>query len=54
MTDTVDKIVFPKMARIAQLVYESGFSIANSERKLERDNKGPRAGLGAKAEVLAR
>ena len=46
VTDTVDKIVFPKMARIAQLVYESGFSIANSERKLERDNKGPRAGSG--------
>jgi hypothetical protein len=54
VTDTVDKIVFPKMARIAQLVYESGFSIANSERKLERDNRGPRAGLGAKAEVLAK
>jgi Peptidase family M28 len=54
VTDTVDKIVFPKMTRIAQLVYESGFSIANSERKLERDNKGPRAGLGAKAEVLAK
>ena len=52
VTDTVDKIVFPKMARIAQLVYESGFSIANSERTLERDNKGPRAGFGAKAEVL--
>ena len=54
VTDTVDKIVFPKMARIAQLVYESGFSIANSERKLERDNRGPRAGLGAKAEVLTK
>jgi hypothetical protein len=54
VTDTVDKIVFPKMARIAQLVYESGFSIANSERTLERDNKGPRVGLGAKAEVLAK
>ena len=54
VTDTVDKIVFPKMARIAQLVYESGFSIANTDRKLERDHKGPRAGLGAKAEVLAR
>jgi hypothetical protein len=52
VTDTVDKIVFPKMARIAQLVYESGFSIANSERTLERDNKGPRAGFGAKPEVL--
>ena len=54
VTDTVDKIVFPKMARIAQLVYESGFSIANTDRKLERDNKGPRAGLGAKAEVLGK
>jgi len=52
VTDTVDKIVFPKMTRISQLVYEAGFSIANSERKLERDNKGPRAGLGAKAEVI--
>ena len=54
VTDTVDKIVFPKMTRIAQLVYESGFSIANSERALERDNKGPRAGLGAKSEILAK
>ena len=52
VTDTVDKILFPKMARIAQLVYESGFSIANTDRALERDNKGPRAGFGAKAEVL--
>jgi hypothetical protein len=52
VTDTVDKIVFPKMARIAQLVYESGFSIANSSRTLERDNKGPRTGLGTKAEVI--
>ena len=40
VTDTVDKIVFPKMAKIAQLVYESGFSIADTERRLERDNKG--------------
>jgi hypothetical protein len=52
VTDTVDKIVFPKMARIAQLVYETGFSIANTDRKLERDNKGPRTGFGAKPEVL--
>ncbi|HEY1307458.1 MAG TPA: M28 family peptidase [Vicinamibacterales bacterium] len=52
VTDTVDKIVFPKMARIAQLVYESGFSIANSDRVLERDNKGPRTGFGSKAEVI--
>ena len=52
VSDSVDKILFPKMARIAQLVYETGFSIANSERTLERDNKGPRTGFGSKAEVI--
>jgi hypothetical protein len=52
VTDTVDKIRFPKMARIAQLVYQTGFAIANSERVLERDNRGPRTGFGSKAEVI--
>jgi hypothetical protein len=52
VTDTVDKILFPKMARIAQLVYEVGFSIANTDRVLERDNKGPRTGFGTKPEVI--
>ena len=54
ITDTADKIIFPKMTRIAQLVYEASFSIANSERELERDNKGARTGYGSKAEVLAK
>jgi Zn-dependent M28 family amino/carboxypeptidase len=45
-TDTVDKILFPKLRRIAQFVYEAGFRIANSERPLLRDNRGPRAGRG--------
>ena len=40
------------MARIAQLVYQSGFGIANSEQTLERDNKGPRAGFGTKPEII--
>jgi hypothetical protein len=52
VTDTVDKITFPKMSRIAQLVYQTGFSIANTERLLERDNKGQRTGFGSKPEVL--
>ena len=52
VTDTVDKILFPKMARITQLVYETGFSIANTDRVLERDNKGPRTGFGSKAEPI--
>jgi len=51
-TDTVDKIKFPKMARIAQLVYQTGFALANTDRSLQRDNKGPRTGFGSKAEVL--
>jgi hypothetical protein len=42
------------MTRIAQLVYEVGFSIANSDRTLERDNKGPRTGFGSRAEMLAK
>jgi len=54
ITDTVDKITFPKMTRIAQLVYETGFSIANTDRVLERDNKGARTGFGSKAEVLGK
>ena len=52
VSDTVDKILFPKMARIAQLVYETGFSIANTDRVLERDNKGPRTGFGTKPEII--
>jgi hypothetical protein len=52
VTDTVDKILFPKMTRIAQLAYETGFWIANSNSVLERDNKGSRTGFGSKAEVL--
>jgi Zn-dependent M28 family amino/carboxypeptidase len=52
VSDTVDKILFPKMARIAQLVYETGFSIANTDKVLDRDNKGPRAGFGTKPEVI--
>jgi hypothetical protein len=54
VSDSADKIVFPKLARIAQLVYEAGFSIADSERVLERDNKGARTGFGSKAEVIRR
>jgi hypothetical protein len=46
VSDSVDKIIFPKLARIAQLVYETGFSVANTDRTLERDNRGPRSGKG--------
>ena len=52
VSDSVEKIQFPKMARIGQLMYQAGFAIAGTERVLERDNKGPRAGFGTKAEVI--
>lgn len=52
VSDSVEKILFPKMARIGQLMYESGFAIASTDKVLERDNKGPRVGFGTKAEVI--
>jgi hypothetical protein len=46
VTDSVDRILFPKLVSIAQLVYQAGFNVANSDKPLERDNKGPRSGRG--------
>jgi hypothetical protein len=45
-SDTVDKIVFEKIRRVAQLAYETGRRVANSEKAPARDNLGPRAGKG--------
>ena len=45
-SDSVEKILFDKQARIAQLVYQTGFAAANSDQILERDNKGARSGKG--------
>ncbi|MQA31902.1 MAG: M28 family peptidase [Luteitalea sp.] len=47
-TDEVSKIEFPKLARVAGLVYETGVRLANLDHMPARDNKGPRAGKGAK------
>jgi peptidase M28-like protein len=52
--DQVEKIDFPKLTRVAQLVYETGFAIANTDRVLERDNRGPRAGKGFSGKVGGR
>jgi hypothetical protein len=43
-TDEVSKIEFDKLARIAQLVYETGVRVANLDHAPAHDNKGPRAG----------
>ena len=45
-TDTVDKILFPKLVRIADFIYRAGFAVADRERDLDRDNLGPRSGRG--------
>jgi len=52
VSDSVEKITFPKMARIAQLVYQAGYGIANTAQVLERDNKGPRTKFGDKPDVI--
>jgi hypothetical protein len=44
VTDEIDKIEFPKLTRIAQLVYATGWRVANLDHLPARDNKGPRAG----------
>jgi Zn-dependent M28 family amino/carboxypeptidase len=51
VTDTVDKIIFDKVQRVAQLAYETGRRVANQERMVERDNKGPRVGKGSKGKL---
>lgn len=45
--DHVEKILFEKMARIGQLVYETGKRVANLDHAPARDNKGPRVGKGS-------
>lgn len=50
-TDSVDKILFPKLVRIAQFIYEAGFAIADTNRVLTHDNQGPRAGRGFQGEL---
>ncbi len=42
-TDSVEKILFDKMTRIGQLVYDTGKRVANMDHPPARDNKGPRA-----------
>ncbi len=46
VTDSADKIDYDKMARIGQLVYETGRRVATLDHPPARDNKGPRVGKG--------
>jgi Zn-dependent M28 family amino/carboxypeptidase len=51
-SDEVDKINFDKMARIANLVYETGRRLANMDHAPVRDFKGPRVGRGAQGKIV--
>jgi hypothetical protein len=51
-TDGVEKINFEKMARIGQLVYETGRRVANLDHAPVRDNRGPRVGKGGGGKIV--
>jgi hypothetical protein len=50
-SDSVDKIVFDKVQRVAQLAYETGRRVANLDHAPARDNKGPRVGKTVKGKI---
>ena len=39
------------MQRIAEMVYEAGFNVADNEKSLVRDNPGPRTGKGFNGKI---
>jgi hypothetical protein len=45
-SDSVEKIHFDKLTRIAQMIYQVGFNIANNPSAPAKDHLGPRAGKG--------
>jgi Peptidase family M28 len=51
LTDEVSKIDFPKLAHITQLVYATGWKVANLDHFPVRDNKGPRKGKGSSGKI---
>jgi hypothetical protein len=53
-SDTVDKIIFEKIRRVAQLAYTTGWRVATSEKAPEKDNLGPRAGKGFKGNLTVK
>jgi len=51
VTDEVDKIEFPKMAKIAALIYGTAARVANLDHLPARDNLGPRVGKGQSGRI---
>jgi Zn-dependent M28 family amino/carboxypeptidase len=50
-SDSVEKIIFDKVQRVAQLAYETGRRVANLDHAPARDNKGPRVGKTVKGKI---
>jgi hypothetical protein len=46
VTDEVGRIIFPKLRRVAEFIFRIGYSLADSDRALVRDDKGARSGRG--------
>ncbi|HEX4998461.1 MAG TPA: M28 family peptidase [Terriglobia bacterium] len=53
VTDSVDRIDFDKMSRIANLVYDVARRLANLDHVPARDFRGPRLGKGSKGKLPA-
>ena len=51
VTDEVDKIEFPKMAKITALVYGTAARVANLDHQPARDNLGARVGKGRSGRI---
>jgi hypothetical protein len=51
VSDTADKILYDKLARVAQLAYETGRRVADLDHMPVRDNKGPRVGRMVKGKL---
>ena len=51
-SDHAEKINFEKLARIGQLVYETGRRVTNLDHAPVRDFKGPRVGKGGQGKIL--
>ena len=53
-TDHVEKIDFPKLTRVAQLVYETGFAIASTDRVAGTGQSGTPGRQGLSGKIGAR
>ena len=51
VTDEVEKIDFPKLAHVTELVYATAMKVGNLDHAPVRDNKGPRKGKGSSGRI---